>query len=358
MLTATGCKAGTQGLTKFIRRFVASVCFAVVPWHSALAADAACPPLPAALAVLAASWVEQCKNPLCGRVFDTGAKTVSPACASATWQPLIDRIKTTLDAGGTTALGEVHDNPVHHTLRAALLGQTKAVVFEQIRGDKKAALEAFASAKTAGSTVEKAKDLMARVAWDASGWPADLYRPLVEAAMTINARIYAGDATRDAMKALSMGEKGFATPAERARLKLDVPLGPQLEEASLIEIEQAHCGMMPKSAFGGMADAQRYRDAQLSDAVIEAAAAQGHAVLIAGNGHVRKDRGVPWYLGQRRPDKPVLSVMLIEVEDGNTDPLSYVPHDPGGKPVTDFIVFTPPTQRGDPCEKFRKKKAG
>jgi hypothetical protein len=47
--------------------------------------------------------------------------------------------------------------------------------------------------------------------------------------------------------------------------------------------------------------------------------------------------------------------MFIEVEDGNGDGQSYVPLDPDGRPAADFLIFTPRAERGDPCEKMRKK---
>ena len=37
---------------------------------------------------------------------------------------------------------------------------------------------------------------------------------------------------------------------ELARLKLDQPLEPRLHDALLTELEESHCGMMPKTAFG------------------------------------------------------------------------------------------------------------
>ena len=71
------------------------------------------------------------------------------------------------------------------------------------------------------------------------------------------------------MKAAKEGENSLSA-AERTHLGLDSPLGAQLDAASLKDIEDAHCGAMPKSAFGGMAYAQRYRDAHLADAVLKA----------------------------------------------------------------------------------------
>ena len=77
------------------------------------------------------------------------------------------------------------------------------------------------------------------------------------------------------------------------------------------------------------------------------------AILLAGNGHVRSDRGVPRYLRARNPNAGIVAVMLNEVEGGRTDPAAYVPRDPDGKPAVDAIVFTPRAQREDSCAKMR-----
>ena len=93
------------------------------------------------------------------------------------------------------------------------------------------------------------------------------------------------------------------TAEERAGLGLDTPLSAPLAEALNWELVDSHCGAMPPQAFGGMAAAQRYRDAHLADALLGAAARHGSAILIAGNGHVRSDRGVPWYIRLRTPGR-------------------------------------------------------
>jgi uncharacterized iron-regulated protein len=314
-----------------------------------------CPALQSASAPqVVGTWKPACAHVLCGMVFDTRTASKDAGCASGDWQPVLAALKTTLAEGGLAALGEVHDNRAHHLLRASLIKDAKAVVFEQIRGGQQSALDASAAQAT-GTTEERAADLMRRVGWKASGWPVEDYMPIVAAAVAAKARVYAGDAPQDTMMALAKGTAEAVSAKERVRLKLDETMGAKLDDASLTEIGGAHCGMVPKTAFGGMAFAQRYRDAHLADAAVKAIETNGSAVLISGNTHVRTDRGVPWYVARRLPGKPIMSVMLVEVEDGMTDPKSYVPLDPDGKPAADFIVFTPRTDREDPCKKFGVK---
>ncbi len=109
---------------------------------------------------------------------------------------------------------------------------------------------------------------------------------------------------------------------------------------------------MPRTAFGKMAEAQRYRDAHYA-AVIDAAAEthKSGVVLLAGNGHVRRDRGVPYYLAMR--GKQAFAVALVEVEDGKTNPDAYIERGPDGSPIYDAILFTTRAERKDPCEEMR-----
>jgi uncharacterized iron-regulated protein len=93
----------------------------------------------------------------------------------------------------------------------------------------------------------------------------------------------------------------------------------------------------------------------MAAALADAVKKYGSAILFAGNGHVRADRGVPWDLARIAPERKVLSVLLIEVRDGRTDAASYVDRDPQGKPAADFVVLTPRAERPDPCEAMRAR---
>jgi hypothetical protein len=55
---------------------------------------------------------------------------------------------------------------------------------------------------------------------------------------------------------------------------------------------------------------------------------------------------VPLYIGRAEPEAKVLSVGMIELVDGApAEPLHY-----------DFVVFTEPFDRGDPCADFIKSR--
>jgi uncharacterized iron-regulated protein len=115
-------------------------------------------------------------------------------------------------------------------------------------------------------------------------------------------------------------------------------------------VRDGHCGKLPERVVPGMAAAQRARDAVMADALLARSAAG--AVLIAGNGHVRRDLGVPVHLAARAPQREALAVGIVVVVEGQTRPEDYVAPAAGDAPRFDFVAFTPRTDRPDPCAGF------
>lgn len=305
-----------------------------------------------------------CAHPLCGHIYATArpdAEDPKTPCPDDQWQRLDAAVTAALSSGGVLILGEMHDNATHHLLQAAAISEfalsapanKTALVFEQLRDDQQHGIDKFTAKQRSAEKVTVA-DLKQAVDWQKSNWP-DLYDPVFETVIAAKRPFYAGDVSRaEIMKAAKEGAGAVPNDASK-RLALDVPLGAKFDAASIKQIEDSHCGALPKEAFNGMAFAQRYRDAHLTDAVLKAVQQNGSAILIAGTGHARTDRAVPWYIRERAPEKKVVSLMFVEVENDNDDPETYVPRDPDGLPAADFLVFTQPAERADPCEKMRKK---
>lgn len=289
---------------------------------------------------------------VCG-VYDTGRLSGRPAVLGETAALAIETFFASPDGSGVLILGEAHDNPHHHKLRSRFLTRG-AVVLEQLHAGQQAGLETYAATAAALAPGERQGAFKSAVEWDQSGWAKYPYDPLLQALVASGLPIVAGDPPKDKIRAVAREGPAALPPVERAGLGLDAALAPVLADASLTEIEAAHCGMMPKAALGPMAFAQRYRDAHLADATLTAAEVHGFAILLTGNNHARTDRGVPWFLRARAPGKQVVSVLFVEVEPGRDRPEDYTPLDPEGKPAADFLVFTPPAERGDPCAAFKK----
>lgn len=231
-------------------------------------------------------------------------------------------------------LGEVHDNPEHHAIRARLVdalgrsGLKPAIAFEQFDAVHDASLQSLLKTRK----VITSEDVARAVQFDREGWNWEFYRPIVEAALRHRMPLRAANLSR--AETMRIAKEGSTS----------LPPWPAEREAQLRRIIfEGHCGALPQRAIPNMVAAQRARDAQLAEALRRPA--KDGVVLIAGNGHVRSDIGVPYYL----PREGVLNVGLVEVEPGKTRPQDY------GPLPFDYAWFTARTERPDPCEAFRKK---
>lgn len=288
-------------------------------------------------------------------------------CVLTPLQQLTMEIWDTIRGPGIVLLGEVHDNPEHHAVRGDILRPAidvggispfapPIVAFEHIRTSQQAQLDAF-YAKMSSRRPASASDLLDELRWKESGWPAaEIYLPLFDAAVRSSMPIVAAAPDRERMRSLVRGDRARASDDEVALLKTAEGMPLPLREALVAELEGSHCGVIPPSAFAPMSLAQRYIDAHMAARILKEMGDHGGAFLLAGNGHVRTDRGVPYALNRLAPTRETISVMLLEVEEGKTDPVSYLPRDPYGNPAADYVLFTPRHDRPDPCEKMRQGK--
>ncbi len=263
-------------------------------------------------------------------------------------------------------LGEVHDNPDHHRLQAWVLdamaaqGAKPAVIFEMIRLDRAEALR-----KHLEESPGDAAGLGDAVGWKEEGWPDwEMYEPVAEAALASGMPIRAGDVTREEQDQVSQAGLDALDSDRRSKLALDRPLPPDQAERMKEELQRAHCDLLPEHALPVVAQVQRLRDAVLAHSLVSSVEEdhRGQAVLIAGRGHVRADRGVPWYLRQHG-EEAVLVVGLVQVEDEHTDPGAYLrAHDAassaGGSPTFDYLWFTPRPHDRDFCAELKERMGG
>ena len=238
-------------------------------------------------------------------------------------------------------LGEVHDNPVHHRERAALVkalaDSRPTVVFEQFARSADAALAAPVDG-----------DLQAwldRAGFDSQGWAWPLHRPVIEAALAAKLRLRGGNLERDEVSQIARQGAGAAPADLLARLAQPLPTAAvQALDEGLLD---GHCGQLPAAALPGMRAAQSARDAAMADALLRAAADGAMpTVLIAGNGHVRRDHGVPLWLARAKPAAKVVSVGFLEIDaDGR-------PPSVAERVLYDLVWITPRQARPDPCAGF------
>ncbi|SLN31993.1 hypothetical protein ROG8370_01285 [Roseovarius gaetbuli] len=239
-----------------------------------------------------------------------------------------------LAAQDVYVLGEVHDNPAHHAVQAERVAEIRpsAIVFEmltaaqarkvvpELRGDQAALAEALE--------------------WGESGWPDfALYYPIFAAAP--EAAIYGAQVPREEARAVF--EEGLAASfgADAVRYGLDRPL-PATEQTEREALQMAaHCDALPVDILPGMVDIQRLRDTALARAVLNALDETGGPVaVITGNGHARRDWGVPAVLSAARDGLGI--AVLGQTEDGA--PLE------GG---FDEVISAEAVDRPDPCAAFK-----
>ena len=231
-------------------------------------------------------------------------------------------------------LGEIHDNPAHHAEQAAQVEklQPAAIVFEMLTEDQ--------AARVTPDLRGDAEALAAAIDWDAGGWPDfSMYHPIFTAAPeaaihgAMVPRAAAGAVFDDGLVAV------FGGDAARYGLDEDLPADQQTAREALQM--QAHCDALPEDMLPGMVGVQRLRDAVLARAVVRAMDDTGGPVaVITGNGHARRDWGMPAILEHVAPD---LDIWVL----GQTEADQPLEGD------FDIVKSAPAPDRPDPCAVFQ-----
>lgn len=236
-------------------------------------------------------------------------------------------------AAQITLMGEVHDNPDGHRQRAdALRGEVEAgfrpaLLMEQFDRENQATLtQAQAKCSDADCVIAAAGGKR----WD---WP--LYKPVIELALKYRLPLIAANVSRaDAGKVIGGGLSAALDDATIRQFKLDQPLPADLAAQQRQAVVDGHCGKFPEEMMPGMVNAQVARDVWMAKLLAEHSASG--AVLLAGNGHVRKDVGVPRWLSLVTPVKPHVVGYVEKAE-------------PGDAAAYDETHVIPAHQRPDPC---------
>ena len=236
-------------------------------------------------------------------------------------------------------LGEVHDNPVHHRERAAMLvalaDRAPVAVFEQFSRGADAALS--------GPVAGDLDAWLDRAKFDRQGWGWPLHRPLIDAALAQGMPIRGGNLPREQVQRIA--REGIAAAPVEMRARLQQGLPAQAAAVLDLALRDGHCGRLPASLLPRLRDAQMARDIAMADALVQASAGRTRpTVLIAGNGHVRRDHGVPLWLASEQPGARVLSVGFLERAVDGSHPA------PPELAVHDLVWITDRIDRVDPCK--------
>ncbi|MEC9435176.1 MAG: ChaN family lipoprotein [Pseudomonadota bacterium] len=298
----------------------------------------------------------------------------------------LDALQALAAGHDLVVLGEIHDNPRHQALQAEMVRRLAPVglAFEML---KAADAPALAAARAAGDDL--------RPGAEAGGYAA--YLPVIAAAPPGAPIAGAGLSRARLRQAIAEGAAAAIGPAlfeaggapdSDAGAVYGLSDPPDADRQAEVEAEMAaaHCGALPEAMLPGMAEAQRLRDAAFAAALLRAraegraaaaaaatrdaagdAAGTGPAVLVTGDGHARRDRGVPAYLGRAEPGLATLSVAMVEwpadvssvsADLGSGWRAALAPWASPGGPAEaapfDVVVVTARAGRDDPCAGFAK----
>jgi len=287
-------------------------------------------------------------------------------------------------------LGEVHDNAAQHALRLQALqavidrGARPALLLEMLDRERQAAIDAVQRPSAAGGSIRTTAsgegatatttiaaaapahataaapattattasapatpataadesaldgqvDALIDAAGRAAGWHWPFYRPYLRLALQYRLPVVAANVSRaDARQVIQRGlaATGFAP---------DVPA--DIARAQAQAIEDSHCGAIDTAMAARLANAQVARDQFMASRI--AAHADRGVVLLAGNGHVRRDIGVPRWLPA---DLRRRSHAVGYLEAGDDSAAAY-----------DEVVYAAPQARPDPCADLRPPAAG
>ena len=272
------------------------------------------------------------------------------AAASAAPAPL-QPWESHLRGNAIVLLGEVHDNAAQHRLRLDLLreafaaGWRPAIAMEQFDVERQADIDRARQERPrdAQHLIDQATTPV-EGARSGEGWDWAYYRPYVSLALEYDVPLLAANLSNaDTRRIVRGGLAARFDPERLTALGLDLAIAPDWQQAQEREIDRGHCGALPPTLWPRMAQAQFARDAVMAD-LLRQHAEQG-IVLLAGNGHVRRDIGVPRWLGTEA--SRLFTVGLLERDDTGTPADAF-----------DATLRTEAADRPDPCAQFKSRALG
>ena len=222
------------------------------------------------------------------------AAIVAAGCAQVPQAPSVsaanapaadaERLAVALGSQPIALLGEVHDNATQHALRAQALrlllqgGVRPALLMEQFDRERQPELD-----RALAQPGASADSVVAAAAAPGQGWAWALYRPYIALAIEYRLPIVAANVSRADTRAIV--QDGLAAHGFDANVPADI------EKIQAGAMADSHCGLLAPADAHRLVAAQVARD-QFMARALDALAPRG-AVLLAGNGHVRSDVGVP-----------------------------------------------------------------
>ena len=256
-------------------------------------------------------------------------------------------------SGDYVLLGETHDNTKHHQDHGWIIKEVAkkkrltAIAFEMLNQDQANLVNniEFADTNELLEILENAK----------SGWEyKKYYQPVFKSVLNAKLPMHAADLGRTTL--MEIVTKGIEhAPKGISELLKKTPLSTQAQESLKKEIEMTHCGMINDEMTKAMMLGQKVRDATIANTLFEIKKTSIETViLVAGSGHVRKDRGAPMYLLSQDKNARIVSIAWLEIDKDATKPNAYAKRWSTDQLPFDYVVFTAQVDRTDPCEDMKK----
>lgn len=240
----------------------------------------------------------------------------------------LDELVERLRGSDFVVLGERHDNPLHHQRRAELVARLSpvAVIVEQLESGRRIA---------PGAPQDLAQRL-ADAGFEARAWQWPLHEPLFRGLLAAGVSVAGGNISRDLARRI-VREGEAAVPGPLHEIIQRAPLDAAATASLDAELLASHCGQLEEARVPRLRLAQRSRDAAMAESLL--AEDLRPAVLLAGNGHGRRDYGVPQILATLRPTAKIVSIAFVEERARAT--AAY-----------DYLWQTEAAARGEPCAGF------
>lgn len=253
-------------------------------------------------------------------------------------------LDTALAKHEMVVLGELHDAAIQHAARLAWLKALpphRRIVLglEHLDVDRQSDIE---KGQASGMS---ARALAQSAGFRFDGWQWELYEPVVQLALDRGWPIVALNLpSRLAMDAARLGPESKEYQAPGLPAVSWPGFSASEVEGQKRAIEEGHCGLMPAAMLPAMMRAQQARDATMAAASVKARRTyQLPLVALVGNGHARKDWGLPRFVSGLEPTWQVFSVAMVEPGD-TLDSASF-----------DRQERFPAQARPDPCEELKKR---
>ena len=233
-------------------------------------------------------------------------------------------------------LGEIHDNPEGHALRLEKIAEILRGAPQPVIAMEQFDRERQADLSTAQQECPDAACVIARAG--TKGWDWDFYKPVIDLALRQRIPLVAANVSpQDARLVMRDGLNAALNATLRNGFGLDGGLPPEVDAIQREAVFQGHCRMVPKSALGGMALAQVARDVWMAHVLREHP--QSTVLLLAGNGHVRKDAGVYHWLSPQERQRTQVHAYLETPQAADAA-------------LFDQVHAVAPVVREDPCAAF------